>query len=759
MVFNLSPKAVCLFLLLGAHCGQHVARGSITADMFNDPEIHTQAWVLKMINVAPVWQQGIFGKGVRVRVNDYGIDTGHEEFQGRFDADASCVLHQAAFNPEIDGVDQHGTIVASIIGAGGNNNECGTGIAPEVTLSSCIAAGENPDNTVYDNSWMSHKVDQMDISQNAYGFRHCRRGGLSSSNGEFVNTGTCPFKFRPGLTIVGGKAQNYTHPCDVCEFPSDYLSSDCRIAISRHCYYHFDGDLEVCSELLSGLTQGGQCSFLDQLTEMEESFDVGAQQGRDGKGVVYVFSAGNDFMNGGDTNYAGRYQSRYVIYAGAVGPDGKHTKYSRGGASLFVTAPAGDIETNFTYSVAMGDGGCQTGLSGTSTSSAVVSGVAALILEANPDLTWRDVQGVLARTSQPVVQTKLIDKTETFNGAGLYHSNLHGFGIVDAAAAVTRAQNWVPYGPELQLTAISDALELTIGDDPNSPVVSELEVESLGSTTIVENVVVSIWMKHLSRGHLEIKLTSPDGTESILAPGMRPENGQGNDIEPWALRTVKSWGEKAEGTWKLSIVDLVEGDVNQCVDDGEWTLDGLGLKFDCAYLEYFPSFYDQDFQQFLVDLFDGGIVDGCCSCGGGTETTDGDCTDDVGLEDKCLVAVEDGVCYNGGLDSSYQFFQTKSPSNGKSARESCCLLGGGTVHEDTSSFRDELIGWKIDVYGHEQVDTPSPTKAPVAMDVDSPNAPAPSGDAQTRDIGSSASSSLVPSALLFAIATAAVSLL
>jgi len=113
--------------------------------------------------------------------------------------------------------------------------------------------------------------------------------------------------------------------------------------------------------------------------------------------------------------------------------------------------------------------------------------------------------------------------------------------------------------------------------------------------------------------------------------------------------------------------------------------------------------------------------------------------------------------------SSYEFFQAKSPSNGKSARESCCLLGGGIVHEDTNAFRDELIGWKIDVFGHEQNDTPAPTKAPVAMTFDPPTvAPvgattsSPGGETQTRDIGSSASS-LVSSALLFAIVTAAVS--
>lgn len=99
--------------------------------------------------------------------------------------------------------------------------------------------------------------------------------------------------------------------------------------------------------------------------------------------------------------------------------------------------------------------------------------------------------------------------------------------------------------------------------------------------------------------------------------------------------------------------------------------------------------------------------------------------------------------------SSYQFFEQKSPSNGKSARESCCLLGGGVVHDDSNPFRDELIGWKIDIYGHEQVDTQSPTKSPSSIGVINP----PSIDVTTaapgnRGIGSSAKS-LASSALLF----------
>ena len=60
------------------------------SEIFDDAEISLQKWVFDMINVQPVWEQGIFGKGIRVRINDAGVDSQHEEFQGRFDVDASC---------------------------------------------------------------------------------------------------------------------------------------------------------------------------------------------------------------------------------------------------------------------------------------------------------------------------------------------------------------------------------------------------------------------------------------------------------------------------------------------------------------------------------------------------------------------------------------------------------------------------------------------------------------------------------------------
>ena len=56
----------------------------------SDPLYSAQSWVYDQINVLPVWEEGIFGTGVRVRINDEPILTSHPEFEGKFDWNASC---------------------------------------------------------------------------------------------------------------------------------------------------------------------------------------------------------------------------------------------------------------------------------------------------------------------------------------------------------------------------------------------------------------------------------------------------------------------------------------------------------------------------------------------------------------------------------------------------------------------------------------------------------------------------------------------
>ena len=128
---------------------------------------------------------------------------------------------------------------------------------------------------------------------------------------------------------------------------------------------------------------------------------------------------------------------------------------------------------------------------GTSFAAPLISGVAALMLEANPNLTWRDVQGVLAATTQ----TDFNDEDDetgqwTTNQAGVKHSYKYGFGLVDAHAAVIAAQSWATLGSEITLvTATTSGVALLDFDGTEHWV--ESEAAAFGSSDfIIESVAI-----------------------------------------------------------------------------------------------------------------------------------------------------------------------------------------------------------------------------------------------------------------------------
>jgi subtilisin-like proprotein convertase family protein len=190
--------------------------------------------------------------------------------------------------------------------------------------------------------------------------------------------------------------------------------------------------------------------------------------------------------------------------------------------------------------------------SGTSFATPVVTGVIALLLEINPDLGWRDVQAILALTAR---QTDPDDESWVTNGAGLHHSNKYGFGIINANSAVTMAENWVSYSPEVELTVQSGGIYLVIPDDPDQTVNSTLSIGEEQAGFAVESVVVFIGYQHVKRGNLKIVLTSPSGTASALHPSKRGEDTNLPEGTKWELMTVSNWGESPVGDWTLSITD------------------------------------------------------------------------------------------------------------------------------------------------------------------------------------------------------------
>ena len=441
------------------------------------------------LNVAPVWNMGYTGAGVTVAVIDSGVQLNHPDLA----ANISSTLGLDALSQVGDGSprrDQfepvwHGTAVAGIIGAVANNGIGGAGVAPGVTLVPIrlidpTAPVSNLNDPFVDA--FRYAIQDIDITNNSWG---------------------------PGTPRA-----------------------------------------------LAPLTPQEVLALRDSIIF-----------GRGGLGVIHVFSSGNsagpEFNNGftsiGDWDssiYSGWQNSRYTITVTGVDHDGEYanvdgtvTDYAEAGANVLVAAPTGSfaainiaddtgigsgiVTTDLTGTQQSGLGGANiapdpiTGqefdrdflsntdymsrMNGTSAAAPMVSGVIALMLEANPNLSWRDVQEILVRSArqnaqferpqngagdstnnlwivnqQPIFQEpdpfdpSINPFTQTFNpeidyqyngpqkytngagytvaqGYGPYGEQLgYGHGVVDAEMAVQLAEQWTTKGqtlaPELTFT-------------------------------------------------------------------------------------------------------------------------------------------------------------------------------------------------------------------------------------------------------------------------------------------------------------------
>eukprot|EP00971_Amphidinium_carterae_P134765 2670706-Amphidinium_carterae.1 len=96
----------------------------------------------------------------------------------------------------------------------------------------------------------------------------------------------------------------------------------------------------------------------------------------------------------------------------------------------------------------------------------------------------------------------------------------------------------------------------------------------------VEHVAVYISTSfHEKRGDVRIMLTSPSGTESLLAPARnhdaRGTNSTYGDYDSWKFVTVKNWGESPIGNWSLSVADVRQNDADGYLHS--WTLAIYGV--------------------------------------------------------------------------------------------------------------------------------------------------------------------------------------
>lgn len=297
-----------------------------------------------------------------------------------------------------------------------------------------------------------------------------------------------------------------------------------------------------------------------------------AENGRDGLGTVAVFSGGNERSSGSDANFHNMQNSPYTIAVSAMRITGEHASFSNPGANLLVTAPGASIQTTDKSGSGGYSSGDYTSFTGTSASAPVVSGVVALMLEANADLGYRDVQEILAYST---IKNDSADASWNYNGAGnwngggLHFSHDYGFGLVDAHAAVRLAETWDMQQTYANLQSVTGGEAVVRNINDQGTLVTTLDI---GGDIEIEHVLLNVDIAHGKIGDLKITLTSPDGTESVMMN--MPENGSyaGTTLN-FEFSSVAHWGESSAGTWTLTIEDLAAGNSGTL---NAWSLEFLG---------------------------------------------------------------------------------------------------------------------------------------------------------------------------------------
>ena len=533
---------------------------------------------------------GFTGDSVRVNVIDTGLELQHPDLQANILAGGSYDYVDGDNDPtnnyEDDG--DHGTSVAGLIAAVGNNGLGLSGVAPDAWLQGFNWLLSEQTTTGYILAHgLDDKLNSTDIFNKSLGlanFSYDRRlsddilDALSclTSGGSFDNSSTCTGALRSGMGAIYVKAAgNAFEPDDESYYICDDFDLTCANANMEpeqtYPYQVVVGALNADGEKSSYSTAGS---------------------------AIWIASPGGEY--GYDYNYL---DSEVSNYGESYIPSDTSSAFWQ--PAMITLDQVGCTRGRTTYRVDLGYSGvppvgvtsfheddslnpnCEytSTFNGTSSAAPVLSGVVALLLQANPSLSWRDVKHILAQSARqvdaniaaanvPVVIcinsdcsansrgfTHTYDYDINFvardawitNVAGYQFHNWYGFGAVNAGAAVSLAQNYNEDLGDWQKRSYSQSSTTGIPDATGVPTSLAFNVSD---DLVIEAVQLDLNINHGELRDLAVVLISPADTRSVLLTPFNVFNDEDFDS---TLLSNAFYGEGSAGSWTLEIYDLWEG--------------------------------------------------------------------------------------------------------------------------------------------------------------------------------------------------------